>query len=72
MKTILKWNQLLFVSDEASFASQQPLTVVWDEENNQQNWYAGLFLDQNDGDWFGLIIYKVFQRVMIVTRNNHD
>ena len=72
MKTILKWNHLMFVSDEASFASQQPLTVVWDEENNQQNWYAGLFLDQNDGDWFGLIIYKVFQRVMIVTRNNRD
>lgn len=39
---------------------------------NEQNWYAGLFLDQNDGDWFGLIIYKVFQRVMTVTRNNRD
>ena len=36
------------VSEGASFASQQPLSVAWDEENNQQNWYVGLFLDEND------------------------
>lgn len=36
------------VSEEASFASQLSLAVGQDEENNQRNWYVGLFLDEND------------------------
>ena len=34
------------VSEGASFASQQLLPVVWDEQNNQQNWYVGLYLEK--------------------------
>ena len=47
------------VSEGASFVSQQLLAVVWDEENNQQNWYVGLYLDKNDD---GLVRVDHLQR----------
>ena len=62
----------MLVCNETTFASQQQLAVVWDDENKQKNWYVGLFLHENDDDQFGLIIYNIFQKVMIATGNNHN
>ena len=35
------------VNTEVEFASQQPLAVVWDDDDGRK-WYIGLYLDEND------------------------
>ena len=52
----------MLVCNEATFASQQQLAVVWDDENKQKNWYVGLFLPENDDDQFGLSSTTYFRR----------